>query len=129
MEKRVQKFLVGFALSLLVMGGFVAPAFASYSGTYNSSLSNTSYRQIANGDHSSAYNKATVSVNSGCVSPGYFYVYLPSVGQCSSVVLVSQRRTGEMTYNTQFSGSVSLYGKANHSGNATLSGSYCFNVR
>lgn len=129
MKRQLKKIAAAFLLAMTIVTGFAAPAFAAYSGTYNKTLSNGSYSQIANGDHDSSYDKATVSVNSGCVSGGYFYVYLPSVGQCSSVVSVSPRTMGTMRYNTSFSASVSLYGRANHSGSATLNGSWCVNVR
>ncbi len=60
-----------------------------------------------------------------------FFVYLPSIGTCSSTVTVAPRVTGRMTYNTQFSGSVSLYGSpASWSGSNTyLYGTFVANVR
>ena len=130
MKWQVKKVAMALGLTAAIAAGFVAPAYASYSGTYNCSMTNGSMKQLANGDHSSSYNMATASINSGCAANATFWVYMPSVGRCSSTVTLSPRRTGTMTYNTSFSGSVSLYGQlSGYSGTTDLSGSYCFNVR
>ena len=126
MKRQVKKVAMALGLTAAIAAGFVAPAYASYSGTYNCSMTNESMKQLANGDHSSSYNMATASINSGCAANATFWVYMPSVGRCSSTVTRSPRRTG----NTSFSGSVSLYGQlSGYSGTTDLSGSYCFNVR
>lgn len=130
MKRQVKKVAMALGLTAAIATGFVAPAYASYSGTYNCSMTNESMKQLANGDHNSSYNMATASINSGCAANATFWVYMPSVGCCSSTVTLSPRRTGTMTYNTSFSGSVSLYGQlSGYSGTTDLSGSYCFNVR
>lgn len=130
MKLQIKKAAMALLLALAVVVGFVVPAYASYQGSYNCTMTGGSARQLANGDHSSSYNMATASINSGCAANATFWVYMPSVGRCSSTVTLSPRRTGTMTYNTSFSGSVSLYGQlSGYSGTTDLSGSYCFNVR
>lgn len=130
MKNQIKKVTMTLLLAMTVVAGFVAPAYASYAGSYNCTITSGSTRQLANGDHDGSYDMATASINSGCASNATFWVYMPSVGRCSSTVTLSPRRTGVMYYNTTFSSSVSLYGQlSGYYGTTDLSGSYCFNVK
>ena len=109
MKRGIRHTLACTAAALAISFGIAAPVFAANQGSYSGTL--TSGRSmLATGDHSSSYDLATVSVDSGCSAGGVFWYEIVGGGRCTTAVYVSPRVTRNLAYSTNYSGGVQLFG-------------------